>query len=224
MPRKSLEILATPAIAVGLAVLLTACGSDADNDAAEAAPAGDDATEVDSAAEESGTDADAEDDASGGGLHDLYAAELHAGVDPAEPGTAYIIIEGERLDFTGVECTLTEVEDFDSLQFIVQNDTDYGVTELSVSRAIGVGRGFDYEEELVQVTHLGGTGGRELNDISIAQNAGAEDGSIEWYRGDGPDPMLQIVGSDVTATGTLGPFPGSENPSEGEFSLAANCG
>ena len=160
----------------------------------------------------------------GVGLDSLEADRLHDAVEPAAAGTAYIEIEGERLDFAGVECTADEREGAEILQFIVQGDTAYGRTELSLRRGIGPDLGFDYEEELVQVTHIGGTGGRELNDISNAQNGGDEDGTTEWFRGDGPDPMIRIVGSEVTATGTLAGLPGAENPHEGEFVLAAHCG
>ncbi|MBX9470990.1 hypothetical protein [Microcella sp.] len=162
--------------------------------------------------------------ATGGGLDSLEADSLHDAVEPAAAGTAYIEIAGERLDFAGVECTADEREGAETVQFIVQGDTAYGRTELSLRRGIGPDLGFNYEEELVQVTHIGGTGGRELNDISNAQNGGDEDGSTEWFRGDGPDPMIRIVGSDISARGTLAGLPGAENPHEGEFVLAANCG
>lgn len=79
--------------------------------------------------------------------------------------------------------------------------------------------GFDYEEELVQVSLLGG----EFAQISMAQNSGDESGGIDWHRGDGPDPLLVVVGKDAMATGTLESHPGSENALAGTFVMAANC-
>lgn len=174
--------------AVAMAALLAACSPDTiTGDGPEQVPDVADSADTDT---DTGTDAQG-DSPAGMGLNTLYAESLHDGVDVAPAGTAYIDVEGERLDFSG----------------------------------IGWGDvGFDYEEELVQVSHLGGTGGRgEYSDISMAQNSGDEDGGIDWSRGDGPDPMVRIVGSDVTAIGTLEGHPGSEDPLEGTFAMAANC-
>lgn len=199
------------------ALMLVACspGAGSGADTEQAPDAGSDGAE---------TGSEASDDAStGGGIDQLYSESLHDGVEPAAAGTVYIEIEGERLEFGDLDCRFTERDDGGALTFNVEAETAYGLTELAFVRNIGW-FGFDYEEELVQVTHVGGTGGRELNDISMAQNGGDEEGGIEWYRGDGPDPMAQIVGTDVTAIGTLAGLPGAENPQEGDFVLAANCG
>lgn len=204
----------TASTALAMAALLAACTP-------EASPGEDPEQDLDSS--ESAEAESPDEPASGGGIDQLYSESLHDGVEPAAAGTAYIEIEGERLEFGGLECRLTDRDDGGALTFTVEAETAYGLTELSFVRNIGW-FGFDYEEELVQVTHVGGTGGRELNDISMAQNGGDEEGGIEWYRGDGPDPMAQIVGSDVTAVGTLAGLPGAENPQEGDFVLAAHCG
>lgn len=155
-----------------------------------------------------------------GGIDTLESDALHAGVEPAAPNTAYIEIEGERLEFTGVECSITNDTDAEAVNFTIENETSYGPTELWVSRAIGWNVGFDYEEELVQLSLVGG----EFAQISMAQNSGEEDGSIEWHSGDGPDPLLTVMGSEVVATGTLEGHPGSDAPVAGEFVMAANCG
>ncbi len=211
------SVLAVPA-ALALATVLAACSPEVMPSDSEEAPVAPDSSD-------GGANDDADDGATaGGGLEGLYADSLHDGVETAAAGTAYIDIEGERLDFSGVECTLTDRDGGEALVFTVEGETAYGTTELAFVRNIGW-LGFDYEEELVQVTHLGGTGDRgEFSDISMAQNAGDEEGGIEWYSGDGPDPMARIVDSDVTAIGTLSGTPGSENPQEGDFALAANCG
>lgn len=221
MPRthRSPIIAASASAAVGVTMLLTACGSDAEPDDVDA-PA-DSAAAVDDAATDGDTAASAEQEAStGGGIDGLESDALPDGVAPAAAGTAYIEIEGERLEFTGLECSFTDEEDAEAVNFTVEGQTAYGLTELWVSRVIGWGAGFDYEEELVQVSLLDG----EFAEISMAQNSGDEDGGIEWHRGDGPDPLLAVVGSDVMATGTLEGHPGSENPQAGAFVMAANCG
>lgn len=128
-------------------------------------------------------------------------------------------IEGERLEFAGVECKFTDQEDAEAVNFTIKAETAHGPTGLWVSRAIGWNVGFDYEEELVQVSLLGG----EFARISMAQNSGDENGGIRWHRGDGPDPLLAVVGTSVMATGTLQGHPGSESPLAGDFVMAANC-
>ena len=204
--------------AVGMAALLTACSGD---------NAPDDIREQEGANADAMIDAPTQPDTpASAGLDGLYSESLHSGIETAAAGTAYIEIEGERLEFSGIECKITERDNGEALLFNVEGETVYGTTELSVLRGIGWGVGFDYEEELVQVSHLAGTNGRDRDsaDISMAQNSGDQDGGINWHRGGGPDPLLQIVGANVTATGTLSGHPGSENPQEGDFVLAANCG
>lgn len=207
----------TVSAAVGVAVLLTACGGDD-------APGDTQEQEADAGAR---IEARAKEDTpTGERLEGLYAESLHSGIEAATTGTAYIEIEGERLEFSGIECKITERDDGEALQFNVKGETTRGTTELSVLRGIGWGVGFDYEEELVQVTHLADSDGRDLDavDISMAQNSGDEAGVKRWHRGNGPDPMFRIVGANVTATGRLSGHRGSENPQEGDFVLAANCG
>lgn len=218
--------LLTATAVLGMATLLAACGGDAtpDDTGAGVTAASADST----AAANAGDDGAAEDDSpaggddtpAGGGIETLESDALHDGVETAAAGMAYVEIEGERLEFTDVECSITDEEDAKSVNFTVEGETSYGLTELWVSRSIGWGVGFDYEEELVQVSHLSG----EVAEISMAQNSGDEDGGIDWHRGDGPDPLLAMVGSDVTATGALEGHPGSENPQEGAFVMAAHCG
>lgn len=228
----------TASAALGVALLLAACSTDADPaDQADGA-AGEDVEATQSAAgdgaasddsDDSGVSGDSGDgDDSGGeeeaqasgGIEGLYSDALPDGVETAAAGTAYIEIEGERLEFTGVECSFTDRDDAEAVNFTVEGETSRGLAELWVSRSIGWGVGFDYEEELVQVSHLGG----EFAQISMAQNSGEEDGSIDWHRGDGPDPLIAVVGTDVVATGTLDGHPGSDDPQAGAFVMAANCG
>ncbi|MEX2470077.1 MAG: hypothetical protein WD396_10005 [Pseudohongiellaceae bacterium] len=206
----------TVSAAFGVALLLTACGGDG-------APGGTTEQEANAGAmlvarAEEGTP-------TGERLEGLYAERLHSSIEAAVAGTAYIEIEGERLKFSGIECKITERDDGEALRFNVKGETTRGTTELSVLRGIGWGVGFDYEEELVQVTHLTDTDGRDLDsvDISMAQNSADEAGVKRWHRGNGPDPMFRIVGANVTAIGTLSGHRGSDNPQEGNFVLAANC-
>ena len=212
--------LLTAPTALAIAGLLVACspGGASVDDPAEPRPDASDSRDTGASSDES------DGATAGAGLDGLYADSLHDGVETTAAGTAYIEVEGERLDFSGVECRVTDRDDGGAVNFSVQGETAYGTTELFFVRNIGY-LGFEYEEELVQLTHLGGTGGRgEFSDISMAQNHGDEDGTITWSRGDGPDPMARIVGSDVTAIGTLSGTPGSDNAQEGDFALAANCG
>lgn len=217
MSRSPFVPLVAASTAIGMAALLSACGDDA---GPSDDPQADATVEADGTDAADGSGADAQDEgASGGGIDGLESDALPAGVEPAVAGTAYIEIDGERLEFTGLECSFTDQDDAEAVNFTVEGQTKYGTTELWVSRAIGWNVGFDYEEELVQVSLLDG----EFAEISMAQNSGDEDGGIRWHRGDGPDPLLQVVGSDVMATGTLEGHPGSENPQAGAFVMAANC-
>jgi len=219
MPRIDRSSLLSLSAAVGATMLVSACGSDAEPDSAEV-PA-DSPTSADSSASGDDTADSTDQEAStGGGIDGLESAALPGGIESAAPGTAYIEIEGERLEFPGLECSFTDEEDAEAVNFTVEADTQHGLTELWVSRAIGWNVGFDYEEELVQVSLLDG----EFAEISMAQNSGDEDGGTDWHRGDGPDPLLAVVGSEVMATGTLEGHAGSDNPEAGQFVMAAHCG
>jgi len=223
MSNNSLSPITAPAIAFGLVALLAACGSESTNDTSGASAQTQEEREANS---DSNTEAKSSE---GGGLDTLYAESLHDDVETAAPGAAYITINGERLDFTGLECDLTDLDGGSAVQFAVEGETSYGVTRLSVWRGIGWDVGFEYEEELIQVTHLQDAADANkparwstATNFSMAQNSGDEDGGIKWHRGDGPDPMLRIVGSDVTATGTLTGL-GDAYGSEYAFTMAANC-
>ena len=217
----------TTAIAFGFFALLAACGSESTTDKTSDVSEVGAQTQKEIAAD---SDSDTETKSFGeGGLDTLYAESLHDGIETAAPGTAYITIDDERIDFTGLECNVTVGDGGSAVQFAVEGESSYGVTRLSVLRGIGWDVGSDYEEELVQVTHLKDAAnvGSSLRwssstNFSMAQNSGDENGGIKWRRGDGPDPMLRIVGSDVTAEGTLSGLRDSYG-SEYEFKMAANC-
>lgn len=223
MSNNSLSPIKAPAIAFGLLALLAACGSESTNETSDANAQTQEEREAN---RESNTETQS---SGGGGLDTLYAESSHEDVETAAPGTAYINIDGERLEFTGLECDVTEGDGGSAVQFDVEGETSYGLTKLSVLRGIGWDVGFEYEEELIQVTHLQDAAGSgsparwsTATNFSMAQNSGDEDGTINWHRGDGPDPMLRIVGSDVTAKGTLTGLADSYG-SEFEFTMAANC-
>lgn len=215
------------AIAFGLVTLLAACGSESTADKTSDASGA-------SAQTEQGPEADSGSEAKahspgGGGLDTLHADSLHDGVETAAPGNAYITIDDERLDFTELECDVTELDGGSAMKFAVEGATSYGVTKLSVLRGIGWDVGFEYEEELIQVTHVEVSGDgnsfvdwNSSSNFSMAQNSGDEDGGIKWRRGSGPDPMIRMVGSDVTATGTLSGMRDAYG-SEFAFEMAANC-
>lgn len=215
------------AIAFGLVMLLAACGSESTADKTTDVSGASAQTEQGPEAD-SGSEAEV-DSSGGGGLDTLYADSLHDGVETAAPGAAYITLDGERLDFTGLECNVTELDGGSAVRFAVEGATSYGVTKLSVLRGIGWDVGFEYEEELIQVTHVENSGDgsssvdwNSSSNFSMAQNSGDEDGGIKWRRGSGPDPMIRIVGSDVTATGTLSGMRDAYG-SEFAFEMAANC-
>ncbi|MFV2198631.1 hypothetical protein [Nocardiopsis sp. LOL_012] len=168
-----------------------------------------------------GDDADGAE--SGAALDELFADALHDVVS-AEAGTAYIEVDGTRLEFDEPSCDHTEAEGGERLSVLATgNDAGLGPIELRMTREIGPDLGWNWEDEFVQLTLIGGTPERELNSISMVQHGRERGGSPEWQRGSGPSPLIRAVGQEVTATGTLADAPMAQDPLSGAFTAAAHC-
>lgn len=199
-----------------------------DSDTAEEDdPAEEDETSEDSEPTDSDDPADADEDAapeaSADYLDELYAESLHEGVAPADPGTAYIEVAGERFEFESLSCTIHDEPDIG--QFIVSasgETTDSGHT-MYLSRQIGTEIGFNFEDEHVQLSLLTIEDGEGRMSNSMAQHERAQGEPAEWVRGSGTHPLVRVVGDEATASGMLAGVPFAPNPAEAEFVAAATC-
>ncbi|MTV24611.1 hypothetical protein FTX61_04145 [Nitriliruptoraceae bacterium ZYF776] len=198
--------------AVAAAILLVGCASDAPEDRD---PASFDAGGAAAASEDAPASADH--------LDELYADRLHEGVSPAAPGTAYLEVAGERLEFPSLTCTVNDEPGRG--QFLVSASDDTG-HQLYLSREIGPDIGFDWENEHVQLALLTTPGDEETMaqySNSMAQHARDEGAAPEWLEGAGDAPLVRVVGDEATATGTLGAVAFADEPLTGEFVAAATC-
>ncbi|UFU03751.1 hypothetical protein LQF12_03840 [Ruania suaedae] len=153
----------------------------------------------------------------------LFAESLHGDVHPAEAGRAYIEVAGERLDFDEVSCRIEDAPDAGVFEVVARGETAHGPTELAWSRTIGSGIGWAWEDEYVRLTLIGGTEQRELNDISTATAQREEGEEVEWLEGSGSTPLIRLAGTEASATGSLDPLPGAEDPLLGDFVAAVTC-
>lgn len=212
MRRTSLLVLAP------LLALLTGC-SGAEETAEADASAGSATSDGDEAASDgdNGTGA-------GEALDELFTDTLHD-VASAATGTAYIEVDGTRLEFDEPTCEHVVEEGGERLTVLATgDDPDFGPIELRMTREIGPDLGWNWEDESVQLTLIGGTPERELNSISMVQHGRDQGGSPEWAQGSGPSPLIRATSEEVTATGTLADAPMAEKPLSGDFTAAVHCG
>lgn len=156
-------------------------------------------------------------------LDELYADSLHAGVTPAPAGTAYIEVAGERFEFESLDCTIND--ELERGQFIVaaRGETSGSGHILYLSRQIGADIGFNFEDEHVQLALLMTENGESRMSNSMAQHEREQGEAAEWVHGSGTHPLVRVVGSQATATGTLKGVPFAPDPAEAEFVAAASC-
>lgn len=156
-------------------------------------------------------------------LDDLYAESLHNGITPADPGTAYIEVAGERFEFENLDCTIADEPDRG--QFIVSagGEATGSGHRLYLSRQIGSDIGFAFEEEHVQLSLLVVEDGSEKMSNAMAQHERDQGEAAEWIRGFGSHPLVRVVGNEATASGVLEGVPFAPDPAEAEFIAAATC-
>ena len=211
----------TPLLAlIPLCALLGGCFGDEAPAASQASAEGASSTEAASGANDQNEAGSSPDET----LDELFADAPHD-VPPAEPGTAYIEIDGTRLEFDEPSCEHAELEGGERFSVLATgNDSEFGPIELRMVREIGPDLGWNWEDEFVQLTLIGGVPDRELNSISMAQHGREQGGSPEWDHGSGPSPLIRTTGEEATATGNLGKFPMAQEPLTGDFVTAVHCG
>src|SRR5690606_14557992 len=99
-------------------------------------------------------------------------------------------------------------------QFIVVagGETTNSGHKLYLSRQIGSGIGFAFEEEHVQLALLDTDGGEGKMSNSMAQHQREQGEPAEWMRGSGTHPLVRVVGNEATASGVLDGVPFAPNP------------
>lgn len=195
--------------AVAVAALVAGCGGDA--------------TSVSEAAAEPVEDSG---EGSSEVLDELYAESLHEGVEPASPGTAYIEVAGERIEFSDLDCIVDETPGASRFRVEARGDADGVGHILYLDREIGPEIGWSFEDELVQLALLTTAATEEAPDRfsnSLAQHGREEGEQPEWAEGSGPSPLIRAVGQQATATGSLDGAMFADAPLEGDFVAAATC-
>lgn len=154
---------------------------------------------------------------------ELFVSTLHD-LNMPDPGTAWIEVDGERIEFPTARCKHEEFELGERLSASANvNDDTHGPTEISVKREVGDGVRLPFEYELVQLTLVGGTETRTSNGIGMLQHSHYKKDGFKWLRGSGDIPAVRIVGQQLTAQGNLEASPFSERPLIGKFTLALSC-
>lgn len=201
------------------ALALAGCSADAPDTDEPAAHGADDG--ADTSAEGQATD----DTASGGVLDSLEAPALHTDVEPADPGTAYIEIDGARLELAINSCDLISNDDGDRYIGLASGDTVAGPTELRWDRSIGDGNGWAWIDEYVQLSIATDVDGTTLMSNSMIQLEQDQDGTVRWDSGSAAElPVLRVQGPLATAAGTIDAVPFAEEPLTGEFIASMHCG
>lgn len=162
-------------------------------------------------------------DTSGEYLDDLYAASLHDGISPADPGTAYIEVAGERFEFENLDCTVADEPDRGQFIISAGGEATGSGHRLYLSRQIGSDIGFAFEEEHVQLSLLVVEDGAEKMSNAMAQHERDQGEAVDWIRGSGSHPLVRVVGNEATASGVLEGVPFAHDPAEAEFIAAATC-
>lgn len=159
-----------------------------------------------------------------GVLDSLDAPALHNGVEPATPGTAYIDVEGTRLDFTVSSCDLIAGETGDRYIGLATGDTALGYAELRWDRSIGDGVGWAWIDEYVQLSLADDEAVSRFSN-SLIQLEQDQDGTVSWDHGSAAElPVLRVQGPLATAAGTLAAAPVAESPLDGDFIASMHCG
>lgn len=131
-------------------------------------------------------------------LDELYAPSLHDTVSPADPGSAYLEVGGDRYEFEGVSCSIDDTPGASRVNVSASNDDGH---HLYLSREIGPDVGFDFENEHVQFAYLTGEGEKARYANFMAQLEREEGQDVEWLMGSGESPLVHIVGTKMTAAG-----------------------
>src|SRR5690606_24672262 len=119
-------------------------------------------------------------DTSGEYLDDLYAASLHDGISPADPGTAYIEVAGERFEFENLDCTVADEPDRGQFIISAGGEATGSGHRLYLSRQIGSDIGFAFEEENVQLSLLVVEDGAEKMSNAMAQHERDQGEAVDW--------------------------------------------
>lgn len=205
-------------VAAWLLVVLSGCGPASSDDPSGAEPDG---------SQTAAQDAAAEAEPSGGDepLGELRAEALHDGVTPADPGTAYLEVAGERFDFGEVACSVDDTPGAARLHVDARAEASGEGHRMYLERTIGEDVGWNWENEFVQLARLtpDGEDGAGLFSNSMSQYARDEGAEPEWQQGAGESPLIRIVEDRVTTTGTLEGIPMAPSPLEGEFVAAVTC-
>lgn len=209
-------------VAVGSALLIAGCaGTEAEtlDDAGDGVATDEQASDDDVAVDPGAGPAD-----STGGTYvdELHADALHDGVPPADPGTAYIEIAGERIEFGDVECSVADTPGAQAFRATASQDDGH---LLYFAREIGPDIGWSWEDEYVQLALLDppGDDGTDRYSNAMIQHERAEDGAPEWDWGEGASPVIRVVGDQATATGVMAAMPFAEDPLTGDFIAAVTC-
>ncbi|MGY6498191.1 MAG: hypothetical protein ACXIUP_08190 [Microcella sp.] len=220
--------ISRPTILLAAAALaLTGCAAADPDDAAE--PTGNGAVVDTDGAPSDGaetTDEPGDAQASGGGVLDsLDAPELHTGIEPADPGTAYLVVDGTRLDFTIESCDLLATDAGERHIGFATGDTELGPAQLRWDRSIGDGVGWAWIDEYLQLSiEDAGTDPTRYSN-SIIQLEQDVDGTVRWDHGSAAElPILRVQGPLATTAGELDAAPVADAPLTGVFTGSMHCG
>ncbi len=173
-----------------------------------------------------GTSAEDEEQGSGDFLDELYAPSLHEGITPADPGTAYFEITGQRFDFTEVVCTIRDEPGAQRFRVDATGDTEGAGHLLYIDRQIGENIGWNWEDELVQFAQRLPQENEDdpaMWHSSMIQHERPRNGAVQWDHGGGASPVIRVVGDQATATGTMTAMMFHNQAFEGEFIATATC-
>ena len=208
------------ASAATLALLLATTACSSESEPAAAAADGEDANAA-AAAEPAGSG-----EGQSAYLDELYADALYEGVAPADPGTAYLEVAGERFEFADVQCSVDDTPGASRLEVTASGEAGGAPHKLYLKREIGPDLGFNLENEHVQLAYFvpGEGGAADQYSNAMAQHSRDEGEEPAWSQGAGESPLLRIVGPEVTATGELGAVPfAPDGAGDGQFVAAATC-
>ena len=212
-----MRIHPTMAAAAAL-VLLAACGQEPPAPDVDPAPAGSEPADVPGAAAPT---------AGGDYVEQLHSDSLHPGITPADPGTAYIEAAGQRIEFTTVQCSISEDARGENFNATASDDSAGAGHMLYMVRRIGPSVGWAWEDEHVQLALLTTPAGDGSNlarfSNSMAQQNRDQGGEPKWLSGSGQSPLVRLVGNQATGTGTLEGMVLAESPVEGDFVAALTC-
>lgn len=155
----------------------------------------------------------ADDDRSGPEELWLTSDELHDVPSPA-PGTAEVTVAGTTYVVEDLGCRIEE----DYVGFLTSSESHGEKVEVHAFRGTGGGM----EQELLQLTLVGGTDARELNAIGIVQVQRLPGQAPDFLQGEADYPAVRVVGDQMTAVGTFLNM-GGDPETDGAFTMAADC-